>query len=270
MRVVGTDSVKYKSWRSMRSGGINNGAYWYAKEIEDIILPALDMNLYVITAGSTLHKANEVPNDALVICHSNDKPRNSYMHLFHKNILWVCSKPSTVLIMQSYGEKAVYVPLSIDTEYVKQFKTKKTREIAFVGNAWGYKSDYLASLPKDVHQLTNLPRDQLLTEMAKYKTVIADGRCNIEAQVLGCKVQLPKYDKFETIEREVVDSRDAIPYWQEALKGYSQPRVFLKALRVFNDLEENRSRNLHDVFSVKPDRANELLASKHNLVELLT
>ncbi|HJS82649.1 MAG TPA: hypothetical protein VJ742_07410, partial [Nitrososphaera sp.] len=69
-----------------------------------------------------------------------------------------------------------------------------------------------------------LPRERLLTEMAKYRRVIAEGRCNMEAQVLGCEVELPGYkdSSLDPIDRDVLDSRDAIPLWREVLTAFSE------------------------------------------------
>lgn len=36
--------------------------------------------------------------------------------------------------------------------------------------------------------MTDIPREQMLEEMAKYKSVYAVGRCAIEARVLGCDI----------------------------------------------------------------------------------
>lgn len=271
MIVVGTEADSYKSWQSRQVKGVNNGAYWYSKEIESIILPELDYNLCIITAGATILKPYEVPEGAVIVCHDNRTPRKSYGMLFGKKVLWVCSKHSTVDLMRSYGEKAVYVPLSIDTEYVKKFKRRRTRDIAYVGNPWAFKKSYLGSLPKHVVQLYGMGRDQLLSEIARYKRVIAEGRCLMEAQVLGAKGEVPKYDDgIEAVFVKPFDSRDAIPYWKEALLEHSKlygNRCILKCIRPFNDLREARMRLHNEIFSVSQERADELLSNSIKIVE---
>ena len=64
----------------------------------------------------------------------------------------------------------IYIPLSIDTEYVKKFKVKrKTKDTAYLGR--------LVKCPKNIlendkiDKLGNEPRDALLKKVAKYKKV---------------------------------------------------------------------------------------------------
>jgi hypothetical protein len=255
----------------MQKKNIHNGAYYYAREIEDIILPRFSyMSLFIITAGGTLQAPREIPDGAVFVCHHNQNPKEVYGAYFGKNILWVCSKPSTVEKLEKSGEKAVYIPLSIDTKYVEKFKTKKTKDIAFVGNAWSFKDDYLASLPKNIDQLSGMKRDDLLAEMAKYRRVIAEGRCNMEAQVLGCEVEIPDYKdpSIGAIPREVLDTRGAIPYWQEFFSG-NEIGVALKTKKGFTDMHDRTTRRVGDVFTASEDRAAELLSNKLDLVEQL-
>lgn len=222
MKFLGTTSPPYRAWRNRGIANIHNGAHYYGKEIEDFILPQIKADVFVVTAGGTL-QPKKVPDNAVFVCHHNLKPQQVYKQFFERGILWVCSKPSTVEKLEAVGEKAVYIPLSIDTQYVEQFKTEKTRDIAFVGNFWKFKFRYLESLPLNVHQIGVLPRKRLLQEMAKYRRIIAEGRCNMEAQVLGCEVELPDYESLnlsvnlDAIPRKVLDNRDAVPLWREVL-----------------------------------------------------
>ena len=208
MIVYGTQTPKFTSWRDKQTHGKENGAYYYSKEIEENILPELGFDMFYITAGAGLYTPREIPDGAIVICHDNRSTKQSYGKLFGKDIIWVCSKHSTVETLEGYGERAVYVPLSIDTEYIKQFKRKKTKDTAYVGNAWAFKRDYLNSLPIDIEQLTGMPRVKLLKEMAKYKRVIAEGRVYLEAMILGCEVELPKYENITAEAPELFDSTD--------------------------------------------------------------
>ena len=170
--------------------------------------------------------------------------------------------------MLKEGESAIYIPLSIDTDYVKQFKRRKTKEIAFVGNAWAFKKSYLSTLPKSIAQISNLERDDLLREIAQYKRVIAEGRCLMEAQALGCKCEVPKYENLESVYVDLLDSRDAIPLWQEALKNEPEQRI-MKTIINFKDLCENKKRQKGEVFNASDERANELLNGKIKVVEEL-
>jgi hypothetical protein len=225
MKVIGTEADRYLRWVGRSRGGSYNGAYYYAVEIEDIILPALDLGRgTIITAGANLQMPRRVHEGTVVVCHNNQDPEVQYKLLLGKDILWICSKPSTVDKLAKVGENSVYIPLSIDTRYVEKFKTKKTKDTAFVGNRWSFKYDYLHSLPPEIDQLSNLPRETLLAEMAKYRKVIAEGRCLMEAQVLGCEVEIPDYKdpSIGAIFREVFDTIDAIPLWAETLAVFSK------------------------------------------------
>lgn len=266
--VLGINTQRFIKWHSKQGITRNNGSYWYAREIEEIILPKIDKKLLIVTAAATIYHRHEIPDNAIVVCHDNRTTVKSYGFLFKKNILWICSKQSTVNTIIKEGDRAVYVPLSIDTEYVKKFKRKKTKDIAFVGNAWGFKKNYLSSLPKNIAQISNLERDDLLREIAQYKKVIAEGRCLMEAQALGCKCEVPKYENLESVYVDLLDSRDAIPLWQEALKNEHEKRI-LKAKKNFKDLHENKKRQKGEVFNATNERAEELLRSEINVVEEL-
>lgn len=275
MIILGTNTEDFSSWHGQKMTGRNNGAYWYSKEIDEIILPEFkDLPLFVVTAGATLLKPFQVPDGAVVICHDNRTTQKSYRQLFKKGILWVCSKHSTVNSLTSLGEKAVYVPLSIDAHYVAKYKRKnKTGDTAFVGNAWGFKKEYLASLPADIVQLSDMERVDLIREMAKYKRVIAEGRCLMEAQVLGAETEVPKYQNgLEAVYVEALDSREALPYWREALEAHAKSlsgKCIIKVMRSFKDLRTGKQRRLGEVFTVSQKRANELLNHELKLVEAL-
>ena len=226
MKVIGTESDRYLRWVSLCRGGMYHGAYYYAVEIEDIIFPSLglDLDVTIITAGLPLHNPRKIPDGSIAICHNNQTLQNQYKKMFGKDFLWICSKPSTVDKVEALGEKAIYIPLSIDTRYVEKFKTEKTKDTAFVGNRWRFKEGYLRSLPDGVDRLTDMPREELLAEMAKYRRVIAEGRCLMEAQVLGCEAEIPDYgdSSLGAIFREPFDTIEAIPLWAEALATFSK------------------------------------------------
>ena len=272
MIVYGTQTPKFISWRGKQTYGKENGAYYYSKEIEENILPELGFDMFFITTGAALYSPREIPDGTIVICHDNRSTKQSYGRLFGKGIIWVCSKHSTVKTLEGYGERAVYVPLSIDTEYVKQFKRKKTKDTAYVGNAWAFKREYLNALPIDIEQLSGMPRVKLLKEMAKYKRVIAEGRVLMEAQILGCKTEVPKYDGHESVYVEALDNREALKYWREALEPIEEEQsqsCIIRARREFNDLAAKTVRRHGDVFRVSKERAKELLGNKFKIVEEL-
>lgn len=268
---IGTDHPTYRFSRLRKHHGLYNGAYFYAKEIEDIILPKINHSrVTIVTAGSVIFSSHQIPDRAIIVCHHNINPVGTYGRYLNRGMLWITSKKSTMKKLKDANEKAVYIPLSIDTKYVKKFRQKKTKDIAFVGNKWGFKRHYLNNLPDNIDQLYNLPREELLTEMAKYKTIIAEGRCNIEAQVLGCKVKLPSYGSgIDVVKREVVDSREVIDLWKKAIQDHQKTidkwektRIdkTIRVTRHFRDLtKDNYFRRVGQVYTVDKQRANELI-----------
>ena len=71
MIVYGTQTPRFTQWRDKQTYGKENGAYYYAKEIEENIIPDLGFDMFFITAGAALYTAQEIPDGAIVICHDN-------------------------------------------------------------------------------------------------------------------------------------------------------------------------------------------------------
>lgn len=178
--------------RKWQKAGKNryNGAYYYSKEIVENIIPRLKTDRNFITVN-----VEGVGCDhAVVFIHNNLHPGRYDWLSRYKDLILVCGIPETVEKVAHLG-KAIYLPLSVDVEYVKKFAVKeKTKESAFVGRPAKRKG---LKLPKDIDILENMPRDQLLTEMAKYKEVYAVGRCAIEAKILKCRLKAydPRFPK---------------------------------------------------------------------------
>ena len=198
-----------KKWERL-VGGKHNGAFYYSKEIVENIIPNVETTRNWITVN--------VPgvgcDHAIVFIHNNVKPSNYYWLREYDDLVLVCGVKETVEKVSRLG-RAIYLPLSIDVEYVEQFRVKeKTRGAAFVGRK--SKLQY-GSVPDGVDIISGLPRDELLETMAEYKTVYAVGRVAIEAAVLGCK--LKAYDRrYPDVRRwRVVDNRDAAHILQREL-----------------------------------------------------
>lgn len=225
MIILGTQSPKYKRWWLRQGDGRFNGAYWYAKEIEDIILPEIKSNAFINTVAVAIHLPYQIPIGAFVVAHDNHQTIQRYRKLFNKGITWICSLDTTQMVLEQAGEKTAFIPLSVDSEYVSQFETtEKTEGTAFFGNSWGFKQKYLNELKKggEVAILSKAPRHDLLAKVAKYENVIAEGRCAIEAQMLGCNVTAPDYEReFNSVVPPMMDSREVIPMWREVLTGGS-------------------------------------------------
>ena len=200
--------------RKWRNAGLNqfNGAYYYSKEIIENILPNVETSRNWITVN-----VKGVGCDhAVVFIHNNLRPSNYDWLKFYgfKDLVLVCGIPETCEKVAHLG-KAIYLPISVDVDYVKQFRVEeKTREAAFVGRP--AKKKY-GQLPDGIDYLEGLPRDELLRRMAEYKTVYAVGRCAVEAKILGCK--LKAYDpRFPKVSRwKVLDNFKAAKMLQAAL-----------------------------------------------------
>ena len=109
----------------------------------------------------------------------------------------------------------IFIPLSIDINYVKQFKTKrKTKKVCYYGR--------LEKCPKDIMEddtidkLGEGERDEMLKQIAKYKMVYAIGRCALEAQALGCEVKSHQ-GEYEGVKFELKDNTDIIHDLQRIL-----------------------------------------------------
>lgn len=169
-----------------------NGAYYYSKEIVKNIIPNVKTDRNWITIR--LSEMKEHPDHSIIFIHNNKNP-NYYEYLKdYKDCILVCSLPTTAENLRFFG-KTVYLPLSVDVDYVKKFRVKnKTKDIAYAGRA--IKLEYMNNrVPKGTTTLCNMSQSQLLKEMAKYKTIYASGRTAIQAKILGCKV-LPHETNF--------------------------------------------------------------------------
>lgn len=131
----------------------------------------------------------------------------------------ICSTPLTYKWAKTVvGAHAVFLPLSVDVDYVKQFKTEKTKDTCYMGNRWSFKKKYEDKLPPNVDfPPPNIPREELLKWIAPYRKVYAIGRCAIEAKVLGAEI-LPFYDPFPNPDYwAVLSNQEAAEILQEEL-----------------------------------------------------
>ena len=189
----------------------HNGAFYYSKEIVKNIIPLVKTDRNWITVN--------IPgtgcDHAIVFIHNNLHPENyDWLHDYgYKDLILVCGIPETVEKVSHLGH-AVYLPLSIDVENVKKFKTEKTKDAAFVGRPAKRKG---LELPEGIDIIEGLPRQQMLAQMAEYKTIYAVGRTAIEAKALGCR--LKAYDpRFPKVSRwKVLDNKDAAKILQGLL-----------------------------------------------------
>lgn len=195
----------------LRQGEQYNGAYYYSEEIVKYFIPTIKTDYNWITINTPYCAFDH----AIVFIHNNREPEKRYDWLKdYKDLILVCSQPQTIERVAYLG-RTIYLPLSVDVEYVKQFKKqKKTREQAYFGRLQKRMGHYL---PRETDVIGGLPRVQMLELMSKYKKVYAVGRCAIEALILGCEIGV--YDDFypDPSIWKVWDSKDAAKELQQKL-----------------------------------------------------
>lgn len=186
-----------------------NGAFYYSQEIVKNIIPNVKTNRNWIT----INVKGQCRNHSIVFIHNNLHPeRYNWLKKYHDLIL-VCGIPETLKKVAHLG-KPIYLPLSIDVEYVEQFKRPKTKQYAFVGRKTKRTGK---SFHREVDFIEGLPREQLLPLMAEYQYVYAVGRTAIEAKALGCQV-LFYDDRFPDVGIwDVIDNKDAALMLQEMI-----------------------------------------------------
>lgn len=214
--IIGIRDRNFQAYRKAFPSGRNNGAYYYAQEIEKNIIPLVKTDRNWDCLGMKLTKHFD---HSIIFLHHNLNFSSTYRWLkkYH-NLILVASSWATFAAAQDAGYKVVYLPLSVDTEYVKQFKTEKTKDACYAGNKWGFKENDIAKYVPDSVDFppSNLPRDELLEFIAPYKKCYAIGRCAIEARVLGCRIM--KCDsRYVPKDFPILDNRDAAKILQREL-----------------------------------------------------
>ncbi len=204
-----TNLMYVKKWEYAKEHRFN-GAYYYSTEIVHNIIPRVKTDRNWIT----INVPGVASQHTIVFIHDNLKPRSSYRWLTNsRDLVLVCGVKETMDKVRKFGTP-IYLPLSIDVDYVKQFKTKKTKDTAYVGRMG---KPGTSSLPEGTDFITGKRREELLKELAPYRKVYAVGRCALEAKVLGCEI-LP-YDKRypDPSVWEVMDNKAAAKILQAEL-----------------------------------------------------
>lgn len=208
-KIISHTHSKYR--QRWQNAGRNkfNGAYYYSQEIVSNIIPNVDTDRNWIT----VNLPGVGCDHSIVFVHNNLHPENYDWLKRYKDIVLVCGIPETVEKVKHLG-RAIYIPLSIDVDYVKRFRTEKTKGAAFAGRPSKRRD---IKIPDGVDILEGLPRKNLLAEMAKYDTIYAVGRTAIEAKCLKCK--LKAYDpRFPKVSRwKVIDNKEAAKILQAEL-----------------------------------------------------
>lgn len=208
--IINHNSEAYrKHWKGKNH---ENGAYYYSVEICKNIIPNVKTDRHWVT----IH-CDDCYDHSIVFIHNNLHPQRYDFLKDYSDLILVCSQKDTMDKVRKYGTP-IYVPLSIDVDYVKKFKRDggKYQTPVYVGR--------LAKLHKIPHMHIPFPlklihgkREDVLKEMAKYKNVYAVGRCALEAKVLGCNI-LPFDFRFpDPSVWEVIDNKEAAKILQTEL-----------------------------------------------------
>lgn len=208
------DKIALNNWRKF------NGAYYYSVEIVKNMIPLIETKRSFVTINT-----GKAHNHAIVFIHNNIRSEVTYDYLHrYKDLIMVCGLKETQQRLAYYFPEhtVIYLPLSVDIDYLKQFFIpfdKKPYDKCYAGRFGKFSDsgDPLAMFK--VKMLTNMPREELLPEMAKYRYVYAVGRCAIEAQVLGC--QIINYDKRfpANVKWEVHDNKEMAKVLNQMIKA---------------------------------------------------
>ena len=224
--IIDTTDPNYEAYKKMfhpNGSGAHNGAYYYSKEIVKNIIPNVETWRPWDTLGMKFLRSTD---HAIVFLHHNLNHDRVYGWLSrYKDLVYVCSTKQTYdWAVKRPNGRAVFLPLSIDVEYVSQFKVKKTKEACYAGNLWGFKKpDIKKYVPEGADfPPKNLPRDELLRFVAPYKICYAVGRSAMEASALHCKVKNCD-SRYEGIEWAVLDNAAAAKLLQKALDQLGDP-----------------------------------------------
>lgn len=190
-----------------------NGAYWYSKELLENVIPYIktNRNWILINAEHTCY------DHSIVFIHNNAHPERYEWLAPCKDLILVCSTIKTLetMIEMFPHFHSIFIPLSIDINYVKQFKAKrKTKKVCYYGRL--EKCPKKLMKDKSIVKLGDGERDELLKEAGKFKTVYAIGRCALEALALGCDVKAHE-GEYNCVKFTLLDNKEIIPELQRLL-----------------------------------------------------
>lgn len=212
--IISHTHPRYQRRRENAKENRYNGAYYYSQEIVKNIIPEVKTNRNWIT----INIPGEGANHAIFFVHNNLKPEKyDWIHQYgFQDVILVCGIEETYKHYDEEGRhKAIYLPLSIDTEYVKQFRVQdKTKKVAFAGRK---NKTIFGNLPEGIDYLCNMKREELLQKMAKYEQIYAVGRTAIEAKILGCEVLPYDVRYLDPQMWKVIDNKDAAKILQKKL-----------------------------------------------------
>ena len=210
--IINHESPEFIEQRSKLGPSFHNGAYYYSLDICSNIIP----NVKTDRNWVTVMIDKQCLDHSIYFVHNNLYPYKYNFIKNYKDVIVVAGTPETARRCRSLGH-VIYLPLSIDVDYVKQFAVKrKTKDTCYAGRKCKIYSDLV---PKGIPKLGSMEHDELLKEMAKYKKVYAVGRTALEAKVLGCEV-LPYDPRFPNPDVwQVLDNKEAAKILQKFIDG---------------------------------------------------
>lgn len=206
----------YVAKRNMLGSGKFNGAYYYSQDIENYILPLIKTDRPVNTIG--IKDCGGTDRMIVFVHHYLHPEKYAWLKKF-KDVIIVSSDLEANKVLKNFGT-VIHLPLSVNTEEIAKHKVKKkTQDACYYGNQWAFKQKELKELvPPEVHRFGEMPRERAWDVIAKYKRCYAIGLCAIEAQVLGCKLEMSRY-RYPDPEKAfpVFDCKDAAKMLQKEL-----------------------------------------------------
>ncbi len=199
-------SHMHKDYRKLNSQNKYNGAYYYSQEIVKNIIPRVKTDYNWVTIN-----CSAAADHSIVFVHNNLHPEHYDYLKPYKDLILVVGVPDTAPKVAHLG-KVIVLPLSVDVGYVKSFAREKDRDTCCVGR--GNKFDGTKATGDFI---SGVPREELLSRLARYKKAYAVGRCAIEARILGCEI-LPYDPRFSNpYVWSIIDNSEAAAILQHEL-----------------------------------------------------
>ena len=185
-----------------------NGGYFCSKDIVEEIIPRVKTDRSWITIN-----VQKCCDHSIFFVHNYLHPEWYEFIKNYNDVILVCHHQSVIDKVKHLGQ-AILVPTFIDVDYVSKFKTEKTKDTCYVGRR-AVRQGLL--LPDGIDYIENVPREDLLTELAKYRKAYCIGRTALEAKALDVEV-LP-FDPVwnDTSYWQVFDVKEAAKLLQDRL-----------------------------------------------------
>lgn len=219
-QIIDTTHPNYTVYKKLfmpKGNGAHNGAFYYSQEIVKNIIPNVQTDRPWDTLGMKMMRS--VDHAIVFLHHCLDWDRVYSWLDRYKDQIFVCSTQPTYEWALSKKKQAIFLPLSIDVEYVKQFQSPKTKRACYAGNRWAFKrEDEDKNIPDYVDFPTpNIPREEMLKFISEYRELYAIGRCALEGLALGCKIK-PFYHVYpDPSYWKLLDNKDAAKILQREL-----------------------------------------------------